>query len=433
MAKSLKEVPMSTPSARDNLPNGTYWRRLDPKTHLGYRKNAAGGVWLVRWRLASGAYRQSPLGPADDVLKGEAATNFDEAQRLAKERVRSERAAEMAAANGEVETVRSACLAYLEGHAARVIARGGKPTRGTIHRHVLPDEIADIPLHSLTRDQLREWRRRVAATGKSVATVRRACNDLRAALNEAADIHHKRLPAAFPQEVKAGLAAGEEKLGHVDREAQVLPDADVRAILAAASVVDARDEWEGDLFRLVAILAATGARFSQVVRLTCGDVQAAHGRLMVPTSHKGRGTKARKTPVPVGDDILTLLRPALAGRKGPEILLLRWRKIQTGPATWERADRGPWRTASEMTRAWGAILKEAGLPADIIPYALRHSSIVRGLREGLPVRLVAQVHDTSTQMIEQHYASFIASALDGLAARAVVPLAPTEPPRLRAV
>ena len=59
-------------------------------------------------------------------------------------------------------------------------------------------------------------------------------------------------------------------------------------------------------------------------------------------------------------------------------------------------------------------------------YALRHSSIVRGLRAGLPVRLVAALHDTSTAMIEKHYAAFIVDATEELARRAVTHLV-TEP------
>jgi site-specific recombinase XerD len=64
----------------------------------------------------------------------------------------------------------------------------------------------------------------------------------------------------------------------------------------------------------------------------------------------------------------------------------------------------------------------AGLNPEIVPYALRHSSIVRGLRAGLPVRLVAALHDTSTPMIEKHYSAFIVDAMDELAAKAIVPL-----------
>jgi len=62
---------------------------------------------------------------------------------------------------------------------------------------------------------------------------------------------------------------------------------------------------------------------------------------------------------------------------------------------------------------------------DLIPYALRHSSIVRGIRQGLPIRLVAALHDTSVQMIEKHYARWITDGLEDLVASVVVNLMPT--------
>ena len=61
---------------------------------------------------------------------------------------------------------------------------------------------------------------------------------------------------------------------------------------------------------------------------------------------------------------------------------------------------------------------------EVIPYALRHSSIVRCIRQGLPIRLVAALHDTSVQMIEKHYARWITDGLEELVARSVVPLLP---------
>jgi hypothetical protein len=67
------------------------------------------------------------------------------------------------------------------------------------------------------------------------------------------------------------------------------------------------------------------------------------------------------------------------------------------------------------------------------PYALRHSSIVRQLREGLPTRLVASLHDTSVTMIARNYAFYIADALDEIARRAIVPLAPAPVAALKAV
>jgi hypothetical protein len=74
-----------------------------------------------------------------------------------------------------------------------------------------------------------------------------------------------------------------------------------------------------------------------------------------------------------------------------------------------------------MTRSWKCVVAAAGIEGTI-PYALRHTSIVRGIRAGLPIRLVAAIHDTSVTMIERHYSRWITEGLEELAARAVVPL-----------
>jgi hypothetical protein len=54
-------------------------------------------------------------------------------------------------------------------------------------------------------------------------------------------------------------------------------------------------------------------------------------------------------------------------------------------------------------------------------YALRHSSIVRGLKKNLPVRLVAALHDTSVEMIEKHYAAYIIDMTEEMARQMLMP------------
>ena len=54
--------------------------------------------------------------------------------------------------------------------------------------------------------------------------------------------------------------------------------------------------------------------------------------------------------------------------------------------------------------ALGGDPRRARLAGAVVPYALRHTSIVRGIRSNLPVRLVAASHDTAVSMIEAHYA-----------------------------
>jgi len=53
------------------------------------------------------------------------------------------------------------------------------------------------------------------------------------------------------------------------------------------------------------------------------------------------------------------------------------------------------------------VAKRLGLDDSVTPYALRHSSIVRMLLNGVPARIAASHHDTSISMIEKHYSRYI--------------------------
>jgi integrase len=442
MAKVLTETAITTRNARAKLDPGLYWKGIDPETHLGYRKGKHGGTWLVRWRQRPG-YRQAPLGPADDKI-AEGTLSYDAACRAARDKVEEERKAAKAATDGPALTVHDVVLAYVAERDKREARRRGRKVRsGAAHRlsrYVLgqnargmqeaiePAPLASVPLHALSEDDLLRWRNDLPETLKA-SSRQRLINDLKAALNGAYSMHRRRLDASLPAIIKHGLAANgngnDDDAEPVARDNQILTDAQVANLLRAARDVDAEQEWGGDLYRMAVVLAATGARFSQVARLRVGDCQIKTNRLMVPTSRKGRGKKAEATPVPVGKDVLEALL-AVTNRATNAPLLERWRhKPAPGGIEWQRHRRGPWQTASEMKRAWEAIRERAKMP-EVIPYALRHSSIVRGIKAGLPIRLVAALHDTSVVMIERHYSRWITSGLEELAAKAVVPLLPQD-------
>ncbi|HLG89105.1 MAG TPA: hypothetical protein VKZ79_18130 [Alphaproteobacteria bacterium] len=55
-------------------------------------------------------------------------------------------------------------------------------------------------------------------------------------------------------------------------------------------------------------------------------------------------------------------------------------------------------------------------------YALRHSSIVRQILRGVPVRVVAVMHDTSVAMIEKNYSKYLADHADVIARAAILDL-----------
>lgn len=432
MARIRKDAPITTRNARKALKvrKKPYCRSLGPGTAIGYQRKERGGVWQAIEYLGGKSYRHARLGVADDVLEadGVVVLDYEGAKKAAATRFAQWRAADRAAVDGPVPTVRSAVEAYVGMRDAR--ERSQDRVRGDARYrlgvHVLTDDIADLALNELTEGRLARWLEQRPA-GLSSSTIRRITNDFKACLNLAAKKHRSQLPAEMPTIIKHGLATAEGSSPQA-RDGAALSDRDVRRIVEAARVVDAEGGWDGDLWRLVLALASTGARFSQVARLRVADLQIAQRRIMVPTSHKGRGNKkVSHIGVRVGNDVIDALRPAIAGRRGNDPLLERWKHRQakateTLPPRWERVSRGPWLNASELTRPWASIVKHAVLPGDTVPYSLRHSSIVRMLRSGLPIRLAASLHDTSSAVIERHYASVITDAMDELAARALIPL-----------
>ncbi|WP_246692753.1 tyrosine-type recombinase/integrase [Methylobacterium sp. WL64] len=328
--------------------------------------------------------------------------------------------------DAEVPSVRTAVEAYVAARSKRA-PTAGRDAEKRLGKHVLSDQaFADMHLAKLNAGTVQAWRRRLSSELQPT-TVNRLLNDLRAALNAAAEHHRRMLPATLAAEIRAGTKAN--SAGSTARK-QVLPDAEIRRLVDAAFAIDET----GDFGRLVLVMAATGARHSQVARITVGDVQVARGRIMVPPSNKGRAGK-RPTPiaVPVGADVIERLQVALAGRRGHEPLLLHWRHRQVGPVTWERIDRGPWATASTALRLWNRARTRAEAPPGTVMLCLRHSSIVRALSVGVPVRLVAALHDTSVQMIEDHYSAYIVEETEEIARRAVTPLAPSAVATLKPV
>jgi integrase len=165
---------------------------------------------------------------------------------------------------------------------------------------------------------------------------------------------------------------------------------------------------------LVEVLAITGCRPSQAARLRVGDLQAV--RVMMPRSAKGKGKKRiDRRPIPLPPGLINKLKTAAGDRPANAPLLL-------------RGDGEAWRTAnSDHSRPFANALAAASVPK-VVPYALRHTSITRALLRGVPVRVVADLHDTSVAMIERNYAACIASYGDAMVRAAQIELAPEVSP-----
>lgn len=435
MGRHVMDSPLTTPKARSKLGIGLHWRGIDKDLHLGYRKGKRGGTWLVRWYVGNGKYRQEPFAIADDLQPHDNIDilHFHDAVRMAGALAEHRRYEAIMEERGKPITVAGAVEAYVAKKTAEAVNAGRKPRTDIKNRltmHVLGDaEFAARQLYTITKEDLVDWVGRLPKELKA-SSKERIATDFKAALNFVAKDSRHGLPGDFQTRVKNGLNVEWEDIPEA-RDGQALPDSQIRDILASAAEVDDREQFAGDLYRMFVLLAATGARFSQIARMRVRDVQPDLGRVMVPVSRKGKGKKQRThVPIPVDQKTIDALLPVVLDRGAGEPLLERWYSEQLpnvdGRPNWQRVERAAWRSSSQLNSYWNLIREMTGLiTADgepIVMYALRHSSIVRMLNQRIPTRVVAALHDTSTAMIERHYSSSIVDTIDEMVAPAALAL-----------
>jgi integrase len=298
----------------------------------------------------------------------------------------------------------------LDRYETDLIIRNGDVGNASRARKHLPDNLLNTAVADLTVADLQAWRNSLVGS-LAPATINRVMTQLKAALNLAADADEGRtIRSRAPWEIGLSSLADAEEARNV-----VINDAVIAALIGAAYT-------ESTAFGLfIEVAAVTGSRASQIAALKVDDLQASgEPRLMMPTSKKGRGVKAvRRQPIPIPMSLAEKLRFASHGRPGAAVLL-------------PKSSGGAFITSNDHVRPWNRIRKAANLkPEAIAPYvleeitlyALRHSSIVRQILRGVPLRVVAALHDTSVAMIERNYSRYIAGQADAIA-RAALPSFP---------
>ncbi|MCD9110099.1 tyrosine-type recombinase/integrase [Bradyrhizobium japonicum] len=378
-----------------------YWLKLSPGIALGFRRNEGPGTWTVRSTDGHGRLWEKRLALADDL---EAAApphvlTFWDAQKVALALARKQ---PHASDEGRPLTVAEA----LDHYAEDLKARGGAVSNVGMPRKHLSSMLLSRPVMMLGAAELKLWRDNLIGGRLQPASINRMLKSLRAALSLAARLD-PRIQNAEARRI--GLQA----LPDADRDRNViLPDDQVSELVAAAYAHDRA------LGLYVDTLAVTGARPSQAARLTVADLITASAkapRLMMPKSGKGRSPnraarKIERTPVAITPALAALLKQASKGRDGGEPLLL-------------QADGRSWgeRPSENYRDAVREIVASIGLNAETVTlYATRHSSIVRQLLAGVPIRVCAVAHDTSVSAIEKHYSRFVAHHADEITRAALL-------------
>src|SRR6185437_897664 len=90
MSRHVHDARITTPTSRAGLAMRVkpYFRSLDPKLCIGYRKSKDGGHWLMRCYEGSGRYHQEEIGVADDHQRadGSAVLDYGQACKLVRDR-----------------------------------------------------------------------------------------------------------------------------------------------------------------------------------------------------------------------------------------------------------------------------------------------------------------------------------------------------------
>ncbi len=352
-----------------------------PAVRLAYRRNLSGGTWSV---MAEGWMKAFATADDFEDANGTDVLTYHDAV---------DRARQLARGSGEDDSGRPLTVSEaLDRYEADLKARGGLAKNASRVRYHLTQALMAKPVSLLTGLLMRV----------KPASVNRTINAAKACFNLAASLDRRRI--ANVHEWETGLAALPDTF---ESRNVILSDDEVRVVVVAA--YDVGKEFG----HLVEVLAITGARLSQAARLTVGDLQS--DRLMMPPSRKGRTKKRREhRPIPIPASLVAKLQMAARDRDVDAPLLLRPGRDDSW---WKESQIGPFRTVATA----------AGLGEGVTCYSLRHSSIVRQLLAGVPVRVVATHHDTSVAMIERTYSKYILDHTDALTRRALLDLNPAHP------
>jgi integrase len=416
MPRSMRAPALETRTARLKLPivgrNKPHWARIGQGIALGYRRNQGPGTWSVR--VANGGRGAGHwtllIGTADDhdAANGDSVLTFWQAQDKARKLGLAARHG--GDSGGKFGTVAEALAAY----ESDLKIRGGDLGNVRRVRLHLAAALASKTVATLAARDFKPWRTALTKAELSSAAINRSNSILKAVLNHAAN-HDERIGNRRAWErALAGIPDA------VESRNVILGDETIRAIVAGAYQVSP------EFGLLVEVSAVTGSRVSQLAGLVVRDLQSVRTdpRLMMPSSKKGRGRKkVTRRPVPIPPDLAMRLLANARDRAAEAPLL-----TKPSGEPWKRADH---------LRLFRRAVALAGLDTVepvITLYALRHSSIVRQLLAGTPIRLVAVAHDTSVSMIEKTYSRHIADVSDVPLRRAMLDVgAPTDanviPPR----
>lgn len=426
MARIVRDATLDSRTARARLKVRAkpYYRALDPGLHLGYRRSANGGSWLVRTYLGQQSYRLDKLGTADDKADadGVAILNFSQAQTAARLRgvaITRQAAGLHDAGPYTVSVAIEDYISWLEQH-----RKTARDARWAADAFIIP-KLGRFECNRLTAPQLRKWlgevaeappRLRVAAGAKTRHRDMDDTDEARRRRRSSANRILTTLKAALNRAWRDGQVSTDEAW----RRVRPFPGTDASRVryLTPAECARLINASPAGFRELVQAALLTGCRFSELAALVVNDFNADSGTLSVRISKTGKPRHVVLT-----EEGSAFFSRLVAGRPETELIL---RRADDESTAWGK---------SFQARPMRAACKAAKIVPAINFHGLRHTWASLTTMNGAPLLVVAKnLGHTDTRMVEKHYGhlapSFIADAIRGAAPRfgiepdpKVVPLA----------
>jgi integrase len=387
VARSIYSDKLRNRTNRLKLPirKKPYKALVAPGIFVCYRRCVGPGTWSVE----AGWLKRFALADDHENANGKSVMTFFQAQQHALKMVRG--------SEGDSDkpiTVTDAIDAYM----VDLEVRGGAKYNATSVRNHLSSAMLSKVVMLLTETELANWRNGLIVEGLKLSSANRVGKSFKAALALAAK-RDKRITntTAWRNGLKPLKAKGHNA---PPRDNYYLPDATILAIVRECHVE------EVDFGALIDVLAGTGVRESQALKLRSDDLRDVDTapRLMMWCSSKGRDRDPEQRSLPISPKLAKMLRA---------------RAIARGP------NRPLFDRIWNMSLRFRVVLERLGLDLSLSPYTLRHSSIIRQIRSNTPLRIIAYVHDTSVVEIERTYGRYLGNASDdarkGLLDDAVAP------------
>lgn len=330
-----------------------YFRTLRPRHAVGYR--AGPDTWIARYRDESGRVHHRSLGAQPDYAA-------------------AVKAAEEWFTSCNVGVVRSstvwdACELYVDNLRAEGRADAAFGTLQRCQRIVQGAPLGAVKLDRLRPLDIIRWRDSLRKTRKA-ATVNRELTILKAALNHAFKL--QLVPSDTPWRVVSRLP---EERAH---RGMYLTVPQRKALLAHS---------EPAMADFIRGLFLTAARPGDLRRACVRDYE--RGVLTLRTN-KGRG--AREYAVTLTAEGRQLF-DRLCADKLPAASI-----FSVG-------------SRAEVRRPFAAARERAGLPANVVPYTIRHTAISDRLLAGIDIGTVAKMAGTSVAVISETYHQYVPSAV----------------------